>query len=48
MVYKLIVNAAFLAIGYYIGKEVARGEITAKHRTKSQEGTKRPIKCKSQ
>ena len=23
MIYKLIVNAAFLAIGYYIGKEVA-------------------------
>ncbi len=22
MIYKLIVNAAFLAIGYYIGKEV--------------------------
>lgn len=26
MFYKLIVNAAFLAIGYYIGKEVARQE----------------------
>jgi len=27
MIYKLIVNAAFLAIGYYIGKEVSRGEL---------------------
>ena len=26
MIYKLIVNAAFLAIGYYIGKEVGRSE----------------------
>jgi hypothetical protein len=26
MIYKLIVNAAFLAIGYYIGKEVSRSE----------------------
>ncbi len=24
MIYKLIVNAAFLAVGYYIGKEVAK------------------------
>jgi hypothetical protein len=26
MIYKLLVNAAFLAIGYYIGKEVSRSE----------------------
>jgi hypothetical protein len=26
MIYKLLVNAAFLAIGYYIGKEVGRSE----------------------
>jgi hypothetical protein len=26
MIYKLIVNAAFLAIGYYIGKEVCRSD----------------------
>ena len=26
MIYKMIVNAAFLAIGYYIGKEVGRTE----------------------
>jgi hypothetical protein len=44
MVYKLIVNAAFLAIGYYIGKEVARGESTRKHPTKSQKEEKRPVK----
>lgn len=28
MIYKLIVNAAFLAIGYYVGKEVCRNELT--------------------
>jgi hypothetical protein len=26
MIYKLIVNAAFLAIGYYIGKQVGLSE----------------------
>jgi hypothetical protein len=26
MIYKLIVNAAFLVVGYYIGKEVGRSE----------------------
>ena len=26
MIYKMIINAAFLAIGYYIGKEVGRTE----------------------
>ena len=26
MIYKLIVNAAFLAVGYYIGKQVGLGE----------------------
>lgn len=26
MLYKLIVNAAFLAVGYYIGKQVACGD----------------------
>ncbi len=26
MIYKLVVNVAFLAIGYYIGKEVCRSE----------------------
>jgi hypothetical protein len=30
MIYKLIVNAAFLAIGYYIGKEVAFNESSRK------------------
>jgi len=29
MLYRLIVNAAFLAIGYYIGKEVGLGQNTA-------------------
>lgn len=28
MIYKLLVNAAFLAIGYYIGKEVGLSEKT--------------------
>ena len=28
MIYKLIVNAAFLAIGYYVGKEVCRSELS--------------------
>ena len=31
MIYKLIVNAAFLAIGYYIGKEVSRAEFARDH-----------------
>ncbi|NNJ96148.1 MAG: hypothetical protein HKP12_03230 [Gammaproteobacteria bacterium] len=30
MIYKLLVNAAFLAIGYYIGKEVCRSEFIRK------------------
>lgn len=30
MIYKLMVNAAFLAIGYYIGKEVSRNEFVRK------------------
>jgi hypothetical protein len=30
MIYKLIVNVAFLAIGYYIGKEVSRSEFMRK------------------
>jgi len=30
MIYKMLVNAAFLAIGYYIGKEVSRSELARK------------------
>ena len=30
MIYKLIVNAAFLAVGYYIGKQVGLGELVRK------------------
>ncbi len=30
MIYKLIVNAAFLAIGYYIGKQVGLNELVRK------------------
>jgi hypothetical protein len=37
MIYKMLVNAAFLAIGYYIGKEVARSEQTGKKTGRAQE-----------
>jgi hypothetical protein len=30
MIYKLIVNAAFLAIGYYVGKQVGLNELVRK------------------
>ena len=36
MIYKLIVNAAFLAIGYYVGKEVCRSELSRKELTAPQ------------
>lgn len=40
MIYKLIVNAAFLAIGYYIGKQVGLSELV--HRGASENpGTRR-------
>jgi len=35
MIYRLIVNAAFLAIGYYIGKEVGLGQNTTGNSEKS-------------
>jgi hypothetical protein len=41
MIYKMLVNAAFLAIGYYIGKEVSRSELA---RTKPDITAKSPEK----
>lgn len=37
MIYKMLVNAAFLAIGYYIGKEVAHSEQSGKKTRQAQE-----------
>jgi len=41
MIYKLLVNATFLAIGYYIGKEVSRNEFMKKASRQVSEATDR-------
>ena len=47
MIYKLIVNAAFLAIGYYIGKQVGLSELVQRkpadtQKSPSQSTSKKP------
>ena len=47
MIYKLMVNAAFLAIGYYIGKQVGLNELVHREAgenrgTRSQSGGQQP------
>ena len=39
MIYKLVVNAAFLAIGYYIGKQVGLGEAVRKQTNEPQQSS---------
>ena len=41
MIYKLLVNATFLAIGYYIGREVSRNESMQKASREVSEATDR-------
>jgi hypothetical protein len=43
MIYKLIVNAAFLAIGYYIGKEVGMNAQAPKRPTNTEPRPRKPV-----
>lgn len=47
MIYKLLVNTAFLAIGYYIGKEVGRSEQLPEDTEKSSDSTQNAARDKS-
>jgi hypothetical protein len=47
MIYKLLVNAAFLAIGYYIGKEVGLSEQLPKDTEESTDSKQNVAKGKS-
>jgi|GEM_PF-3140536 len=47
MIYKLIVNAAFLAVGYYIGKEVGMNAKTPKPSTIAEPPPRKPAVKKS-
>lgn len=41
MFYKLIVNAAFMAFGYYIGKEIGRSEHIRKELEEARESVEK-------
>ena len=43
MIYKLLVNAAFLAAGYYIGKQVGLNQAREKDSTQSRPRPSRPV-----
>jgi hypothetical protein len=47
MIYKLLVNAAFLAIGYYIGKEVGLGKQLPKDTEESSDSKPHATRDKS-
>jgi hypothetical protein len=46
MIYKLLVNAAFLAIGYYIGKEVGLSDKTPRSTDTSSASKRSSVKEK--
>ena len=51
MIYKLIVNAAFLAAGYYIGKQIGQSKHIREELQESENSAsiaeKKPVKPKS-
>ena len=47
MIYKLIVNAAFLAVGYYIGKEVGMNAQVPKRHPTAEPPPRKPVVKKS-
>ena len=47
MIYKLLVNAAFLAIGYYIGKEVGLNARTPRYSASTRTPPAKPTSDKA-